>query len=127
MRPFSTLPILGGLLGLLVTTEARLSAPEAAASAKAFEVTASRFEFHPDRIEVVRGDRVQITLHSSDTTHGLALPEFKVKIAIPKGGASVTAEFVAAKAGTFRFKCSEYCGPGHKKMLGTLVVAEKVQ
>jgi heme/copper-type cytochrome/quinol oxidase subunit 2 len=32
---------------------------------------------------------------------------------------------VAAKAGTFVIKCSEYCGPGHKQMLGTLVVTAR--
>jgi cytochrome c oxidase subunit 2 len=104
-----------------------LSAPLAAADAavKTFEITASRFEFQPDRIEVAEGDQVRLTLRSADTTHGIAIPELKVKVKIPKGGATVTAEFVAAKAGTFVIKCSEYCGPGHKQMLGTLVVTAR--
>lgn len=104
-----------------------LSGPLAAADApvKTFEITASRFEFQPDRIEVAEGDQVKLTLHSTDTTHGLTIPELKVKVKIPKGGAIVTTEFVASKAGTFVIKCSEYCGPGHKQMLATLVVTAK--
>jgi len=34
-------------------------------------------------------------------------------------------EFVAAKAGTFPFECSEYCGSGHRQMKGRLVVAAR--
>lgn len=104
-----------------------LARPLAAGDApvKTFEITASRFEFQPDRIEVDEGDRVKLTLRSADTTHGIAIPELKVKVKIPKGGATVTAEFVARKPGTFVIKCSEYCGPGHKQMLGSLVVTAK--
>jgi len=101
------------------------TAPSADAPVKAFEVTASRFEFTPEKIEVAEGDHVKLTLRSADTTHGMAIPELKVKVKIPKGGMPVTAEFVASKPGTFVIKCSEYCGPGHKKMLGTLVVAAR--
>jgi heme/copper-type cytochrome/quinol oxidase subunit 2 len=36
----------------------------------------------------------------------------------------VTVRFVADKAGTFEIACSEYCGKGHKKMKGQLVVKE---
>jgi len=105
--------------------------PAAASSAdapvRAFEITASRFEFQPERIEVQEGDLVKLTLRSADTTHGIAIPELKVKIKIPRGGAPVTAEFVASPPGTYTIKCSEYCGPGHKKMLGTLVVTGRAQ
>ncbi|HEY7514638.1 MAG TPA: cupredoxin domain-containing protein, partial [Vicinamibacteria bacterium] len=92
---------------------------------KEFEITASRFEFQPATIEVTEGDRVRLTLRSSDTTHGISIPALQVKAKIPKGGAPVTAEFVAERPGTFVIKCSEYCGPGHKKMMGTLVVAPR--
>ena len=94
-------------------------------SVKEFAITASPFAFEPETIEVTEGDRVRLTLRSADTTHGMAIGELEVKVKIPKGGAPVTAEFVASKPGTFVIKCSEYCGPGHKKMLGTLVVTPK--
>jgi cytochrome c oxidase subunit II len=125
VSPFRTPPIAVSLL--LVASNVSLLARPQDASVKAIEVTASRFEFQPERIEVEEGDHVRLTLHSADTKHGLAIPELGVKTTIPKGGAPVTVEFVASKAGTFGFKCSEYCGSGHKKMTGTLVVVARAQ
>ncbi len=92
---------------------------------RVFEITASRYRFEPAILEVTEGDRVIVTLRSADGTHGFAIPDFKVKATVPKGGASVTVEFMASKAGTFPFACSEYCGSGHRQMKGRLVVAER--
>lgn len=97
------------------------------AQTKAIEVTASRWHFDPAIIEVDEGDRVTLTLHSADGTHGFAIPEFRVKTTIPKGGAPVTIEFVASRPGTFVFACSEYCGSGHRQMKGRLVVAARAK
>ena len=94
---------------------------------KSFEITASRFQYEPSSLEVQVGDPVKITLKSADGTHGFAIKEFKVKTTIPKGGEPVTVEFVADKAGTYKFACSEYCGSGHRNMKGTLVVAPRAQ
>ncbi len=93
-----------------------------AAAVRTFDVTASKYKFEPSRIEVNQGDHVKIVLHSSDTTHGFAIKEFKVEVEIPKGGAPVTVEFVADQVGTFDFHCSHFCGLGHRKMKGQLVV-----
>jgi len=113
---------------LLLLLAAGASLPAGTAGdLKTIEVTASRFEFQPERIEVQEGDHVRLTLHSADTKHGFAIPELGVKATVPKGGAPVTVEFVATKPGTFGFKCSEYCGSGHKRMTGTLVVAARPQ
>lgn len=113
--------------GVLLTALALLTAaPDPAAgrdrAAKAFELTASRFQYDPDTIEVTEGDEVQLTLRSADTKHGLEIKEFKVKIQIPKGGAPVSVSFVADRAGTFAIVCSEYCGSGHRRMKASLVV-----
>ncbi len=89
---------------------------------RSFEITASRFQYEPSTLEVQEGDQVKITLKSADGTHGFAIKQLKVKTTIPKGGEPVTVEFVANKTGTFDFACSEYCGPGHRDMKGTLIV-----
>jgi cytochrome c oxidase subunit 2 len=86
------------------------------------DVTASRFEFEPATISVVQGDTVRLRLHSADRSHAIAIKAFGVKALIPSGGETVTVEFVADRAGTFPFTCSEYCGTGHSRMKGTLVV-----
>jgi cytochrome c oxidase subunit 2 len=93
----------------------------------AIELVASRFKFTPAVIEVTQGEHVQLNVHSSDGTHGLSIKDFQVKTKVPKTGETVTVEFVADKAGTFPFKCSEYCGGGHSRMKGELVVHPKGQ
>jgi cytochrome c oxidase subunit 2 len=89
---------------------------------KTIDVTASRFQFEPATISVAQGDNVRLRLHSADGTHGFAIKAFRVKALIPNGGETVTVEFVADQAGTFAFTCSEYCGTGHSRMKGKLVV-----
>ena len=92
---------------------------------RSFDVVASRFKFEPEVLEVDQGDRVVLHMRSSDTAHGLAIKEFKVKKDLPDTGEVITVEFVAAKVGTFKVECSEYCGKGHSKMRGRLVVRPK--
>jgi heme/copper-type cytochrome/quinol oxidase subunit 2 len=94
---------------------------------KRFEVTASRYAFSPARIEVKEGDVVELALRSADTDHGLAIKAYALKVAIPKGGETVGVSFVASRPGIFPIECSEYCGSGHKRMRGELVVAERAQ
>jgi cytochrome c oxidase subunit 2 len=96
----------------------------AAGAARRIEITASRYAFDPARIEVVRGEAVELAVRSADTEHGLAIPGYALKLKVPKGGGTVAATFVAERAGRFPFECSEYCGSGHKRMRGELVVLE---
>jgi len=94
---------------------------------RAFEVTASRFKFEPEILQVTEGDRVRLTLRSTDTQHGFTIKKLNVKVAVPKTGEPVTVEFVAGKAGTYEFKCSEYCGSGHGRMKGQIVVTPRAR
>lgn len=103
------------------------AASSAAEATQRVEVTASRYKFEPARIEVRQGDVVELVLRSADTEHGLAIKAYAVKVAIPKGGETVGVSFVASRPGTFPIECSEYCGSGHKRMKGELVVVEKAQ
>jgi cytochrome c oxidase subunit 2 len=112
------------ILAGLVCASGHPSLASGGASTRHFEMTASRFQFEPSHLEVEAGDVVELVLHSLDTEHGIELEAFGVKAVIPKGGAPVSVSFVADKAGSFAFKCSEYCGSGHKRMKGELVVTE---
>jgi cytochrome c oxidase subunit 2 len=91
---------------------------------RTFEIVAARYAFDPARIEVGQGDHVRLALRSADTTHGLEIEGYGVKVVIPKGGEEVGVEFVAHRPGKFRMKCSEYCGSGHRRMQGWFVVEE---
>ncbi len=88
---------------------------------KEFNVQAFRFGFNPSTIEVNKGDKVKITLASSDTTHGFSISEYGISETISPGQTK-TVEFTADKEGTFAFFCSVYCGSGHGGMRGTLIV-----
>jgi cytochrome c oxidase subunit 2 len=86
------------------------------------EVVAEKFKFTPERIEVNQGDLVRVTVRSADVTHGWEIKAFDVDAYARKGGRPETVEFVADRAGSFEITCSEYCGRGHKRMKGVLVV-----
>ena len=108
------------VFAILIVLLAGVSAPAAT-----FQVTASKYEFTPTEIQVDEGDTVVLELRSTDVEHGLEIKELKVKVEIPKTGETVRTEFVARKAGTYAFKCSEYCGSGHSRMRGKLIVRPK--
>ena len=132
------------LLALLsATLLARTQSSGAADSPHVIEVTAKTFEFVPNEIHVKVGERVQIKLTSADRAHGLKLdlypegasedgkpgllfdhPQDDAKVEKKKGR---VIEFVAARPGTYDFKCSVQCsmfGHGHDKMTGKLIVEE---
>lgn len=94
---------------------------------KTIDIIASRFQFEPANIQVVEGDRVRFRVRSADVPHSFAIKAFRVKAPIPKADVAVTVEFVAERAGTFDFTCTEYCGTGHSRMKGRLVVLPKVK
>jgi cytochrome c oxidase subunit 2 len=115
--------VLVGALLLSAALGTRLPAADEP-EVRSFSVKASRYAFEPARITVQSGDVVELVMRSADTDHGLAIKALGVKVAIPKGGAPVTARFVAKQPGRFPMECSEYCGSGHKRMRGELVVEE---
>lgn len=123
------LEILSGVLGTLLFTwsmadgiGALAAAGQTPRPAREIAVVAERFKFTPDRIEVNQGDHVRLVVRSADGTHGLAIKQFKQDVTVPSGGRAVTVEFDASQAGEFAISCSEYCGRGHSKMQGVLVV-----
>ena len=97
-------------------------AETAGASERIFIVTASRYEFTPDLLEVDEGDRLRIALRSEDVAHGFAIEGYGIDVALPESGEAVLVDFVADRPGTFEFGCSVYCGIGHGNMRGRLVV-----
>jgi len=128
---------------LSATLLARSQSSGAADSPHVIEVTAKTFEFVPNEIRVKAGERVQIKLSSADRAHGMKLniypegasedgnpglvfdhPQDDAKVEKKKDR---VIEFVAARAGTYDFKCSVQCsmfGHGHDKMTGKLIVEQ---
>jgi cytochrome c oxidase subunit II len=121
---------------------ARTQGSDAVNSAHMIELVAKTFEFIPNEIHVKAGERVQIKLRSADRAHGLRLniyPEGAEEggdpglvFERPQDVAKVekhkerVIEFIAARPGTYDFKCSVQCsmGHGHDRMIGKLIVDE---
>ena len=95
------------------------NAPQAAGSE--IKMTAKKYEFDPNVITVKNGERVKLVITALDHDHGFKLEGFKID-QILKKGTPTTIEFTADKVGTFPFQCSHFCGIGHGKMKGKLVV-----
>ena len=87
------------------------------------DVVARKFAFEPSTIEVKAGEPVEITFTSVDTKHGFALKELGVEKVVFAKGEPVTVKLTAEKPGTYEFKCAKFCGLGHGKMKGAIVVA----
>ena len=115
--------------------------PKAADTAvKVIEVTAKQFEYAPEEIRVKKGTRVQLKVRATDRTHGFKLSLYPdgtpadgppgLKFDQPQDNWKLEKdqeriiEFVAERAGTYPFKCSVFCGLGHSRMNGKLIVEE---
>lgn len=88
-------------------------------------VVAKRYSFEPTRIEVTEGEHIRLVVSSSDGVHGVEVKKFNVNKKVPRGGETVTIDFIASEVGEFPILCSEYCGKGHEAMKGRLVVSAK--
>lgn len=88
---------------------------------KELNVRLERFKYEPGVLRVNRGDRVRLNLDSVDVEHGFYLDGYGLDVRVPERGTQ-SVEFVASKAGAYRFRCSTTCGPFHPFMIGKLVV-----
>ncbi|MDP2925116.1 MAG: cupredoxin domain-containing protein [Nanoarchaeota archaeon] len=82
---------------------------------KEFTVKAFKFGYTPDIITVNKGDKVKIKIQNTDVPHGVRIPSLNLKN-------NSQIEFTADKTGEFDWYCAVYCGEGHMKMKGKLIV-----
>jgi len=95
----------------------------AAAPERVVHMTARRFTYSPETIEVEQGVPVILELTSLDRDHGFTVPELGLRIDV-EPGKTARVRFVPEKAGTFLFHCDIFCGSGHEEMAGQIVVAK---
>ena len=91
------------------------------AGRKAFTITARKFEFEPELIDVNRNDIVRLTISSADIAHSFTVDAYRIQKRIPAGG-TVTFEFRADEVGRFPFYCSMRADRGCEEMRGELIV-----
>lgn len=119
----------GVLLGVILVAEVMVAstvilgqeARPASDQWNTIQMTARKYRFDPAVVTVKQGDRVKLVITAVDHDHGFKLAAFDIDQTLPKGVATPV-EFTADKAGTFSFHCSHFCGIGHPKMKGKLVV-----
>ena len=106
----------------LGTTSAPAQDAAPAAPARKITVTAKKYEFSPARIEMKVGEPVEITLQAEDHEHGFTCKDLGVEKVVVDKGQSQSFVVTPTKAGTYEFKCAKWCGFGHGKMKGEIVV-----
>ncbi|MGH9365810.1 MAG: cupredoxin domain-containing protein [Thermoanaerobaculia bacterium] len=85
-------------------------------------VSAKKYAFSPSTIEMRVGETVQLIFESEDTTHGFSCKDLTSEKVKFKKGEPATLTLKAEKPGTYKFKCAHFCGLGHLKMKGKIVV-----
>jgi cytochrome c oxidase subunit II len=102
------------------------------------EVSAKKFEFAPSEIHVRKSTHVRLKVTATDRDHGFELSVFpqgsdkkgqpglkfageKPSLKLPANDAQII-EFTADQPGTYEFKCSVFCGTGHRGMKGQIIV-----
>jgi cytochrome c oxidase subunit 2 len=86
------------------------------------DVALSRYAFTPERIELRVGEPVRLNVVSADGAHGFQVKALGLNVRVPARGTPVTIDLTPKAAGTYRITCSEYCGSGHSRMHGWLIV-----
>src|SRR5258708_3149363 len=108
------------VLSFLAVTGKRVFSQDAPSTGE-ITITAKRYSFAPNVIRVKKDDHVKLAITALDTDHGFKLEAFHVNRKLKKSEAT-SIEFIADKSGTFPFECSHFCGLGHGKMKGRLIV-----
>jgi cytochrome c oxidase subunit II len=110
---FSTLAVFFGLtflsLGAVQTAE------------RTIKITAHKFEYEPNQIQLKLGEPVVLELTSKDVTHGFNISELGLRADL-EPGETVSVRLVPEKTGTFEFHCDNFCGIDHESMSGTITV-----
>lgn len=82
---------------------------------------AKMWSFDPETVRVPAGSEVDIYLSSADVVHGFWITHKNVNLmAVPGAVNKITVKF--EKPGSYDIICHEYCGAGHQKMRGQIIV-----
>ena len=91
------------------------------APVREISVSGRRYAFTPDRIEVNQNDLVKIHFTAEDIPHSFTVDAYRIAKRA-NAGQTVTFEFRADQAGTFKFYCNLAIDDGCRQMHGEIVV-----
>jgi plastocyanin len=95
-----------------------------APTARPWQVSASRYQYRPPRIEVQQDDLVKIELQTADIAHSFTIDAYRIAKRVNPGH-PLTFEFRADQAGTFPFYCNLQIDDGCRQMRGELIVTPR--
>jgi cytochrome c oxidase subunit II len=121
-RSHSIAPALLLALRIAGTAAQEQPTPAPGGEIRKITITARKYEFNPSKIELLAGQPVEITIQAEDATHGFTCKDLGVEKVIVEKGTSQTVRLTPAKPGKFVFKCAKFCGLGHGKMKGEILV-----
>ncbi len=85
-----------------------------------------RSHFQPDVVKIPVGSKVVWRLtnveRANNAMHGLAIPGYNISVSSEPGSEQIM-EFVADKAGTYPFYCTDFCSALHIEIMGYLLVS----
>jgi heme/copper-type cytochrome/quinol oxidase subunit 2 len=113
-RLFSLLPFLGVALAIVLFPMPSSHTP----ADHNVTLLAEQFAFDPPVLRVNQGDRVTLAIQATDVVHGVYLDDYDVDVRV-EPGVSQKVEFIADRAGKFRYRCSVACGTLHPFMIGS--------
>jgi cytochrome c oxidase subunit II len=108
------------VLGLGVAGAYRAAAQPAE---QVIKVTAKKFSYAPNNIQLKKGVPVVLEFTTEDVLMGFNAPDLGVRADIVPGQVA-RVRIVPDKTGTFTFFCDIFCGSGHEDMNGTITVVE---
>lgn len=92
------------------------------------KMTAVRSHFTPEHVEVEEGDevtwRITAVETAQDATHGFCIGAYNINLSL-EPGEYYEVKFIADKAGTYPFYCTEFCSALHLEMMGYFHVKPK--
>jgi heme/copper-type cytochrome/quinol oxidase subunit 2 len=138
MRTVSFFLLVGAALAVSVFSPTMASRAGQDEQVQVIEVTTKKYVFNPSPIRVKQGTRVRLRFTALDKDHGFQVNPYADGadagsapglvfaphddcVTLVKG-TPTEVEFVAQTAGTYSFKCCNFCGLGHKGMKGQIIV-----
>jgi cytochrome c oxidase subunit 2 len=115
-RPFIAWLLLAVVFGLGLS-----KLGDAQTSERVIKITAHKFAYEPNAIQLKLGEPVLLELTSKDVTHGFNIPDLDLRADL-EPGETVRLRLVPQKAGTFEFHCDNFCGFDHESMSATITV-----
>ena len=107
---------------LLLTAIAAAVGGAATAAPRRVEVKLRKFDIEPGELRVKQGEAVVLALSASDFVHGFAVPELSLRADVPPGQ-PVELALPTTRPGRYTVLCDNFCGEGHDRMMGTLVIS----